>query len=216
MKRILVSLLLISACQLVGISACCFAQPQQSANFRITKSVLDAGGQLSTSTNFRLVSAFGQPTPIGVASSANFTLSSGFLSPAFSASPLSPIQNLVMIRQPASTNMKLDWGAITGATLYTIYRDVTPTFTPGPANQIGTSATNTFTDLNAVNLPLSKYFYIVTSTAGTIPAVIELPNFPTSGSISSVGTAPDNGSLTRQATKQNRPGMNAVNSKARR
>jgi hypothetical protein len=137
--------------------------------------VLDAGGALSTSTNFRLVSAFGQPTPIGVASSANFTLSSGFLSPVFSTSPLSPIQNLVIIRQPASNNMKLDWGAIAGATLYTIYRDVTSTFTPGPSNQIGTSATNTFTDVNAVSLPAIKYFYIVTSSAGSGPAAIKLP-----------------------------------------
>jgi hypothetical protein len=159
---------------LMGVTAA-LAQPQQSANFRITKSVLDAGGAASTSTNFRLVSAFGQPTPIGISSSTNFTLSAGFLSPVFAASPLSPIQNLVIIRQSASNNMKLDWGAISGATLYTIYRDVTPTFTPGPTNQLGTSATNTFTDVNAVTLPATKYFYIVTSTGGSSPAAIELP-----------------------------------------
>lgn len=150
-------------------AATVFAQPQQSENFRITKSVLDAGGGASTSTNFRLVSAFGQPTPVGVASSANFTLSAGFLSPTFEASPLSPIQDLVIKRAPASNNVQLEWSAIPGATLYTIYRDVTPTFTPGPLNQIGTSATNTFADVNAVSLPAVKYFYNVTSTAGGSP-----------------------------------------------
>ncbi len=170
MKRVLFILI----CALLCGSAL-FAQPQQSENFRITKSVLHAGGGASTSANFRLVSAFGQPTPIGVSSSANFVLSAGFLTPSFAASPLSPIQNLVIIRQPASNNMKLDWGTIAGATLYTIYRDVTPTFTPGPGNLLGTSATNTFTDVGAVNLPATKYFYNVTSSAGNGPAVASTP-----------------------------------------
>jgi hypothetical protein len=152
-----------------------FAQPQQSENFRITKSVLDAGGGPSTSANFQLVSAFGQPTPIGVASSTNFLLSAGFFSPIFSVSPLSPIQDLVIMRQPASNNMKLDWSAIAGATLYTIYRDPNPLFTPGPGNLLGTNTSNTYTDVNAVSLPAIKYFYNVTSTAGTVPAAIKLP-----------------------------------------
>jgi len=151
------------------LPALLLAQPQQSENFRITKSVLDAGGGASNSTNFQLVSAFGQPTPIGVSSSSNFVLSAGFLSPQFAASPLSPIQDLVIRRAPASNNMQLDWGAIAGATLYTIYRDTNPLFTPGPANQLGTSPTNSFTDVNAVTLPAVKHFYNVTSSSGSSP-----------------------------------------------
>ena len=152
------------------IASLAFAQPQQSENFRITKSVLDAGGGASSSANFNLVSAFGQPTPIGVSSSANFILSAGFLSPMFEVAPLSPIQNLVIQRQPGLSNdVKLDWGAIPGATLYTIYRDTNPLFVPGPGNQIGTSATNTFTDVGAVSLPAIRYYYNVTSTAGNGP-----------------------------------------------
>ncbi len=174
MKRIFFLLFALSAFQIFCVSA--FAQPQQSENFRITKSVLDAGGGASTSANFRLVSAFGQPTPVGVSSSTNFVLSAGFLSPTFAAAPLSPIQDLVMIRQPASNNMKLDWGTIPGATLYTIYRDVTSNFTPGPGNLLGTSATNTFTDVGAVSLPATKYFYNVTSTSnGGNPAALVPP-----------------------------------------
>jgi hypothetical protein len=60
--------------------------------------------------------------------------------------------------------------------LYTIYRDVTSTFTPAPGNQIGTSATNSFTDANAVSLPATKYFYVVTSSAGSVPAAIHMPS----------------------------------------
>jgi hypothetical protein len=168
MKRILILLL-------AGIAGYAptgaMAQPQQSEDFRIAKSVLDAGGGPSTSTNFQLVSAFGQPTPIGAASSANFLLSAGFFSPIFSVSPLSPIQDLVIIRQPTSNNMKLDWSAVAGATLYYVYRDTNPLFAPGPGNLLGTNTSNTYTDVNAVSLPAIKYFYIVTSAAGGSPTV---------------------------------------------
>lgn len=163
MKRILI--LLIAAITSYGPTV--FAQPQESEHFRITKSVLDAGGGPSTSANFQLVSAFGQPTPIGVASSANFLLSAGFFSPIFSVSPLSPIQDLVIIRQPALNHIKLDWSAISGATVYYVYRDENPLFTPGPGNLLGTNTSNTYTDVGAVGLPAVKYFYIVTSAAGS-------------------------------------------------
>ena len=52
-----------------------------------------------------------------------------------------------------STNMKLDWSAVPNADTYTIYRDTNPLFTPAPGNQIGSSATNSYTDAGAVALP---------------------------------------------------------------
>ena len=171
MKRIAI-LILIAVVASYAFTAS--AQPQQSENFRITKSVLDAGGGASNSANFQLISAFGQPTPVGLSSSANFNLSAGFLSPMFSVSPLSPIQDLVIMRQPASLNMQLDWSVIEGAATYTIYRDTSSTFTPGPGNLLGTSSTNSYTDANAVGLPAFKYFYIVTSTSGNGPTMTGL------------------------------------------
>jgi hypothetical protein len=159
---------------LLVLPALVWAQPQQSENFRITKSVLDAGGGPSTSTNFQLTSAFGQPTPIGLQWSENFVLSAGFLSPMFAESPLSPISNLVIKRMPAlSMNMRLDWGAIPGAFTYYIYRDTNPLFTPGPGNLVGTSVTNQFIDANAVGLPAVKYFYIITSSADVNRAAVK-------------------------------------------
>ncbi len=154
MKRIL--------CLLIA-ATCAVAQPQQSENFRMLKSVLDAGGGASTLANFRLVSAFGQSTPVGLASSPSFHLSAGFLSPMFSVSPLSPIQDLVIMRQPASQSMQLDWSAISGAELYRIYRDENPLFTPAPGNQIGSVTGTTFVDTDVVMLPPIKFFYIVTA-----------------------------------------------------
>jgi len=139
-----------------------FAQPQQSENFRITKSVLDAGGGLSTSENFRLVSAFGQPTPVGVQSSENFVLSAGFLSPEFLVSPLSPIQDLVI--QTLGTTVRLDWGAIASANSYNVYRDSVATFTPDVSHFLGSTADNFFEDATALTLPHTTYYYIVTSS----------------------------------------------------
>jgi len=52
---------------------------QSSRNFKIQSDVLDEAGSTSTSRNFRLLDAIGQPSPIGIASSARFALASGFL-----------------------------------------------------------------------------------------------------------------------------------------
>lgn len=170
-------LIVISCALLCGATV--FAQSQQSENFRITKSVLDAGGGASVSANFRLVSAFGQPTPIGFSSSANFGLSAGFLTPTFELSPLSDIQRLVILRVGASADMKLDWERIATATSYTIHRDSNPLFVPGPGNQIGTAGDTTFTDVGAVNLAPLKYYYNVKAIRGSAPLVVRTPGLGT-------------------------------------
>jgi hypothetical protein len=136
------------------------AQPQ-SENFYLIKQVIDAGGGASSSANFQLYSAFGQPTPVGVQSSESFVLYAGYLSPTFAVSPLSPIQTLVITPVPPST--VLIWQSISGAHSYNIYRDINPQFTPA-GNLIGTVSDTTFTDANALGLPLGKYFYIVTAS----------------------------------------------------
>jgi hypothetical protein len=139
-----------------------FAQPQQSANFRITKSVLDAGGTASTSQNFRLVSAFGQPSPIGPQSSANFVLYGGFLSPTFAVAPPSPIEALV-IRQ-AQPNVNLYWPPVTSALSYLIYRTTDPLCRPDSMVHVGTTSDTAYVDAGVVNLPPVKYYYYVTSS----------------------------------------------------
>ncbi|NOZ63230.1 MAG: T9SS type A sorting domain-containing protein [Calditrichaeota bacterium] len=53
---------------------------QSSENFVIKKSVVDQGGERSQSEQFKVTDAIGQPSPVGTGSSANFYLSSGFLS----------------------------------------------------------------------------------------------------------------------------------------
>ena len=53
---------------------------QSSENFVLKKSVIDQGGKQSQSEQFKITDAVGQPSPVGIGSSANFYISSGFLS----------------------------------------------------------------------------------------------------------------------------------------
>jgi hypothetical protein len=152
------------------------AQPQ-SENFVMTKQVLDAGGAASVSESFTLYTAYGQPSPIGVQASETFILSGGFLSPRFAVSPVSPIQELVILQdQP---DVVLFWEPIQGANSYIIYRSDDPMFTPGPGDEIGIAPDTTFTDTDAATLPLGKYFYIVTASTETGP-VATAPVIPPS------------------------------------
>jgi hypothetical protein len=52
---------------------------QSSANYKIKESVLDQGGAPSLSANFKTVDVIGQPSPVTVANSANYSVASGFL-----------------------------------------------------------------------------------------------------------------------------------------
>ncbi len=56
---------------LLFLPALSWAQ-SQSENFTFTKSVIDAGGGASSSANFNLVSAIGQPTPVGCSDQCEF------------------------------------------------------------------------------------------------------------------------------------------------
>ena len=52
---------------------------QSSATHIIKKSVFDQAGKLSQSSGHKIIDAIGQPIPVGVVSSANYQLASGFL-----------------------------------------------------------------------------------------------------------------------------------------
>ncbi len=130
-----------------------------SEHFTLTKSVVDAGGGASSSTNFNLVSAFGQPTPVGLQSSDNFTLLAGFLSPQLQVSPLSPIQQLVI--KEAQPDALLFWEAIAGAGSYSIHRAAIINFVPSPSNLIGTVNATSFTDVGVLAGPATQQYYII-------------------------------------------------------
>jgi hypothetical protein len=176
MKMIFASSLIFSML-LTEVSA--YGQPQQSANFHITKSVLDASGGSSASANFRLISSVGQPSPVGLQSSATFNLSGGFLSPQFMISPLSPIQDLVIMYM--APDAILHWGRQAGTQSYKIYRATDPLFTPAAGNYVGAAADTVFADVNALSLPDARYYYSVATSSDPAPALLTksgLQEFP--------------------------------------
>jgi len=52
---------------------------QSSTNYQLMSSVADQGGAPSQSSNHEVVNAVGQPSPLGVSSSTNYIVTSGFL-----------------------------------------------------------------------------------------------------------------------------------------
>lgn len=130
-----------------------------SENFTLTKSVMDAGGGASSSANFNLVSAFGQPTPIGIQSSETFALSAGFLNPLLAVSPSSPIQQLVI--KQMQPDALLWWEPIANATSYSIHRAPSVEFTPGPGNFVATVTDTFYTDAGVLAGPAAQQYYIV-------------------------------------------------------
>lgn len=181
---------IILICALPCVTAA-LAQPQQSENFRITKSVLDAGGGASASESFRLYSAFGQPTPIGYQSSVNFGLWAGYLSPGAAISPLSPIQALVI--QELQPSIKLAWPRAAGANAYKIYRDINALFTPGPGNYLAATADTYYVDINVVPQPQITHYYIVTASNDPAAATANVPTdfFKPEQPLNSVKAAPE-------------------------
>jgi hypothetical protein len=157
---------------LMIVTSVALAQPQQSANFVMQISVLNAGGTAGRSANFRLVSAFGQPSPVGLQSSAHFSLSGGFLSPVAGVSPLSPVRALVILQNVPNVN--LFWLRVHGATSYKVYRDTTVLFIHSPVNLLGTTSDTLYVDTNITGQAAIKYYYIVTAvddaTASHVPS----------------------------------------------
>lgn len=135
------------------------AQPPQSEHFTLTKSVVDAGGGLSASSNFQLVSAYGQATPVCIQSSTHFIMYAGFLTPSLGVSPLSPIQELVIY--PDGENARLWWEHVPGAESYSVYRDEEYAFTAGPGNFVATVADTFFEDVGVLANPLIQQYYII-------------------------------------------------------
>jgi hypothetical protein len=149
------------------------AQPQQSENFRITKSVIDAAGAQGTSTDFRLYSAFGQSTPVGAQTSADFVLYAGYLSPSFAVSPLSAIQDLVI--QVIPPDVHLHWDPIAGAERYKIFRATNVSFVPAESNRIATVADTFYVDVNATTLTGARYYYCVEASNTPHPLIAQPP-----------------------------------------
>ena len=65
---------------LVLLSVSGLVLTQTSSNYRLQKQLADQGGNLSMSDNYKINDAVGQPSPVGVSGSINYSVSSGFWS----------------------------------------------------------------------------------------------------------------------------------------
>jgi hypothetical protein len=63
---------------LVLLSVSGLVLTQTSSNYRLQKQLADQGGTLSMSDNYKINDAIGQPSPVGVSGSINYSVSSGF------------------------------------------------------------------------------------------------------------------------------------------
>jgi len=62
---------------IVGVAAICGAE-SSSTNYVLEQSVMGSAGGPASSASYSLDSTLGQPTPIGVSTSASYTLEAGF------------------------------------------------------------------------------------------------------------------------------------------
>jgi len=123
-----------------------------------SKSPWSRSSEQNALTENSLVSAFGQPTPIGLQSSANFNLYAGSLSPVLNVSPLSPIQRLVI--KDAQPDARLYWESRSGAGSYSIHRAPITEFTPGPGNFVATVTDTFYTDAGVLAGPATQQDYM--------------------------------------------------------
>jgi hypothetical protein len=149
----------LSACSSSLLSC---GRSRQSENFTMTKSVMDAGGGVSSSSeSFQSRVGLWSADPGWRAVERRTSLCTrDFLSPdTASVSPLSPIQNLTI--KDSGQDAVLRWEAISGAGSYSVYRDLGLNFVPGPGNLIGTTSNTTFTDTAVLSGPALQQYYIV-------------------------------------------------------
>lgn len=78
---------------------------------------------------------------------------------------LEPVGDVTVLRVGATDDVWLNWSEIPGAVLYRIYRSTEPSFPLNETTLIGTSTINRYTDMDAVLLPGTEYFYCVTASA---------------------------------------------------
>jgi fibronectin type 3 domain-containing protein len=114
---------------------------------------------------------------------------------------------------PSSGQVALSWNPSTdssGIANYTVYRSTTPNFTPTPANQIATPATNSYTDLGRT---AGTYYYRVTAddnagntSASSNEATAVVPIGPLPGLVAAYGFDEGSGTTTIDQSGNNNVG----------
>jgi hypothetical protein len=68
-----------------------------------------------------------------------------------------------LVVQASPPVIQLNWARAEGAQFYNVYRDSTASFVPSPTKLIGTTSDTVYVDTQALTLPRTRFFYIVTA-----------------------------------------------------
>jgi len=94
------------------------ARSQSSTNYTITRFVLDQAGSSSQSANYGILDAVGQPSPVTVANSTNYSAASGFLAGGTAVqAPVLLVTPTTLDFESTKTSLSLQISNVGGGTL---------------------------------------------------------------------------------------------------
>ncbi|MBN1423084.1 hypothetical protein JXA88_00880 [Candidatus Fermentibacteria bacterium] len=141
------------------------------AQYIVGPSVIAGGGARMTGGAYVVTGTTGQSSPVGISTGGAYQTHHGFWHAATGGGGLLPM--VLNIVQLTPTTARLSWAAITGATLYDLYRTTTAFFNPsGSPWQTVASPTTQFDFTQGVGNETTNYFFrgIARNATQTSPA----------------------------------------------
>ncbi|MBN1424408.1 hypothetical protein JXA88_07620 [Candidatus Fermentibacteria bacterium] len=128
------------------------------AQYVVSPSVTAGGGARMTGGGYAITGTTGQSSPVGISSGAGHSTQHGFWHAAMGSSALGPMVLAIHLLNP--TSARLSWAAVTGATLYELYRSTTPYFAATGAAWQTVAAPTTQQDFAAgIGDQATNYFF---------------------------------------------------------
>ncbi|MCU0612017.1 MAG: hypothetical protein MUE60_09545 [Candidatus Eisenbacteria bacterium] len=143
-----------------------------SAQYVVGPSVIAGGGARMTGGAYVVTGTTGQSSPVGISAGGAYQTNHGFWHAVTGGGgALNPM--VMSIVQLSPTSARLSWAAVTGATLYDLYRSTTAFFTPTGAPWQTVASPTTQYDFSAgIGNEALNYFFrgIARNASQTAPA----------------------------------------------
>ena len=128
------------------------------AQYMVGPTVMAGGGSRMSGGGYVITGTAGQSSPVGVSSGGSYVTSHGFWHAVTGGGGLSAM--LLQIVRLNPTTARLSWAAVTGATLYDLYRSTTPFFNASGSPWRTVTAPSTTTDFSAgIGDETTNYFF---------------------------------------------------------
>jgi len=142
------------------------------AQYTVYPSVIAGGGARMTGGAYVVTGTTAQSSPVGVSTGGAYQTYHGFWHAAGGGGGmLSPMVMTISLLNP--TTARLSWAAVTGATLYDLYRSTTPFFNPsGAAWQTVASPTTQYDFTAGIGNAATNYYFrgIARNASQTAPS----------------------------------------------